>query len=77
MENLLNPDVVLQFIDSDKIDDLMAANGYRFHHYTITHRHASDKLLVERYKGRYGDGYIVHAPNAYSSNCGRITYYVK
>ena len=80
MKNLLQTNTVLQFIDANKIDDVMAAHGYHLHHVATTRCYVSrisDSRRVETYKGRFGEGYIVYTPNWRSTNYSYIAYYVK
>ena len=80
MKNLLKSNTASQFIDANKIDDVMTSNGYHLHHVATTRCYVSrtsDSRCVETYKGRYGEGYAVYTPNWRSTNYSYIAYYVK
>jgi len=68
------------YIKASDIDSFMAAHGCHLHHVATTRGYVSrtsDSRRVETYKGRFGEGYIVYAPNWRSNNYSYIAYYVK
>lgn len=60
-----------------RLDSELIEKGYRYHHTSLAMGYyAIDAVTVNRYKGKYGEGYVVefHADN---SRFHFIAYYVK
>lgn len=68
------------YIEAPDVDYFMTSRGYHLHHVATTRCYVSRKSemrRVETYKGRFGEGFAVYAPNWSSTNYSYIAYYVK
>lgn len=67
--------------DIMSISDDLYRRGYRLHHGAYARGYVSRKpnapVRVDPYKGRFGEGFIVHLPCYDSTQYHRITYYIK
>ena len=60
-----------------RLDSQLIENGYRYHHTSLASGYyAIDAVTINRYKGKFGEGYVVES-HADNSRFHFISYYVK
>lgn len=61
------------------INELRNSKDYEYHHTASRRGYVSRKLegVVERYKGRYGEGYVILWPRKDTSQYVYVSYYIK
>lgn len=61
-----------------KVQMELEKNHYYYHHTSLTRGYIPKKYaaIVEPYKGRFGEGYILHWPNSGSNQYHEISYYI-
>jgi hypothetical protein len=72
-------DEFLKQNDSKTIKEAMEKNGCHRHHTSYVRTYVSRKTngYVEKYKGKFGEGYVHVEPNRDSTQYSFITYYVR
>lgn len=74
--------MAIKFVDNEiktavKIAEV--ANTCEYHHSALTRGYFSRKSVgqVDEYKGKFGEGYIIHQPYIKSTRYHIIQYYIK
>ena len=64
--------------EREKIVNELETKGYKFHHTSLCRGYQSVKgVTVEKYRGRFGEGYIMYEHNPNSTYYKYISYFTK